>query len=420
MLPLLHPSPDDVLPPLEEEDQTGGRSRSQKRREYIAPEPVPPPLTPEQAWMTQTVDALIAHESSEPFLHPVTDDVVPGYSGVISQPMSIADVQRKIMDDAYATSLDPKSAFAADTRLIFTNCQAFNHEDSEIWGVAAELLERFDGMMRVYGRYGEALDLRCQYRYFCEDDDTIASLCSKFKLTTDPELMLALNRQNLPRCVPEEDLLIELDTPLREATLVWLPSYSIQYDEVDESGAPKTEEPPVLAESGILFIAYEDQTPKDIALSLGLSAKSLLLLNKTMLKGLTQNSKLVEGTALTLPRRQRDISKVEHRRWRAAADATGTKHAKLCASFTESLSGALHELRATGLATPFEPPIDDYIAPGYSRIIALPMALQTIEANLAAGMYTARDLTLGPLKFASHVRLVFRNCMLYNAAGSCA
>ena len=304
------------------------------------------------------------------------------------------------------------AAFADDVRLIFTNCRTYNHEDSEISKTAATLLAYFEKMLCVYNRYTEAASFSCRLRYFCEDDDTIASLCSKFRIA-DTELVLAMNRLDVPRCVPENELL-ELETPLIEATFVWLPGAVVaKYDGVGSAEGER----PVLAESKVVYIAEEDDTPRDLATSLGIMTSSLLILNKPLLKGLSQNSKLVRGTALVLPKRRSELSKVESRRWETACNADGMRLTRLFAATKKSLNTMLEDLRASGDTAPFEPPIDDTVAPGYSNVIAVPMALQIIEENISLGTYTA-DLAAGSLKFAAHVRLVFRNCMQYNAAGS--
>lgn len=74
----------------------------------------------------------------------------------------------------------------------------------------------------------------------------------------------------------------------------------------------------------------------------------------------------------------------------------------------------LKSLLANPKAGPFLVPVDPIALgiPDYFSVIKEPMDLGTIRQNLETGYY------VDPLLFADHVRLVFRNAMLYNAAHS--
>lgn len=76
--------------------------------------------------------------------------------------------------------------------------------------------------------------------------------------------------------------------------------------------------------------------------------------------------------------------------------------------------GILKGLMANPKAAPFMAPVDPVALgiPDYFHVIKEPMDLGTIRQNLEGGYYDDSDV------FADHVRLVFRNAMLYNAAHS--
>lgn len=74
----------------------------------------------------------------------------------------------------------------------------------------------------------------------------------------------------------------------------------------------------------------------------------------------------------------------------------------------------LKSLMSSSKATPFLVPVDPVALgiPDYFQVIKEPMDLGTIKQNLECGYYDDTSV------FADHVRLVFRNAMLYNAAHS--
>lgn len=57
-----------------------------------------------------------------PFVKPVTTDDAPNYFEVIKHPMDLQTVKKKLSNHEYRN----KEEFAADVRLIFTNCYKFN------------------------------------------------------------------------------------------------------------------------------------------------------------------------------------------------------------------------------------------------------------------------------------------------------
>lgn len=70
-----------------------------------------------------------------PFMYPVTDEDVPGYSSVIKSPMDLSTIRSKFDGRKYANSTE----FISDLNLMITNCFTFNKPDSEVYRHGEEL-----------------------------------------------------------------------------------------------------------------------------------------------------------------------------------------------------------------------------------------------------------------------------------------
>ncbi|XP_046846146.1 bromodomain adjacent to zinc finger domain protein 2B-like isoform X2 [Xenia sp. Carnegie-2017] len=78
------------------------------------------------------------HEEAWPFLVPVNPKQFPEYYTIILSPMDFHTMKVKLRDFQYTSRED----FAADTRLIFDNCNHYNEDESEI-GQAGKRLRQF-------------------------------------------------------------------------------------------------------------------------------------------------------------------------------------------------------------------------------------------------------------------------------------
>ena len=67
---------------------------------------------------------LCAHSLVSPFLEPVNASEVAGYSKVVTRPMDLSAVRRRLYN------YEHHSSFAEDVRLIWHNCLAFNDPGS--------------------------------------------------------------------------------------------------------------------------------------------------------------------------------------------------------------------------------------------------------------------------------------------------
>ena len=102
-----------------------------------------------------------AHDSAYPFLRPVDADSAPHYYEIIKKPMDLRTCWNKLqrsggkgngagkVRDGTGYENRP-SAFAADMRLIFTNCMAYNAKGSDIYDAAEELMGLFESLYATY------------------------------------------------------------------------------------------------------------------------------------------------------------------------------------------------------------------------------------------------------------------------------
>lgn len=78
------------------------------------------------------------HQSSWPFQRPVSQDEVPDYYNVITEPMDLETMEKRLEQDHYGSPED----FVRDAKLIFTNCRRYNNESTSYWKNANKL-EKF-------------------------------------------------------------------------------------------------------------------------------------------------------------------------------------------------------------------------------------------------------------------------------------
>jgi hypothetical protein len=78
------------------------------------------------------------------------DAVAPGYSDIVTDPMDLGKVEKRLAEGFYETPavLDkfgaPFIAFCADVRLVWSNCCLYNDKSSEIAQYAQALSKKFD------------------------------------------------------------------------------------------------------------------------------------------------------------------------------------------------------------------------------------------------------------------------------------
>lgn len=70
------------------------------------------------------------------FAWPVTDNIAPGYSSIITQPMDFSTMRQKIEDNLYNNLQE----FLADFKLMCTNAMEYNHVDTIYYKASKKLL----------------------------------------------------------------------------------------------------------------------------------------------------------------------------------------------------------------------------------------------------------------------------------------
>lgn len=93
---------------------------------------------------------LQAHPSSWPFLEPVSAKDVPDYFDVISHPMDMSLMMRKIRSGAYTTL----EAFSSDVYLMCSNCFSYNGPDTQYYKCAESIKKAYE---ETLGRYKDII-----------------------------------------------------------------------------------------------------------------------------------------------------------------------------------------------------------------------------------------------------------------------
>lgn len=79
-----------------------------------------------------------SHDDAWPFLEPVNPRLVPGYRKIIKNPMDFSTMRNKLLNGRYSSCVE----FAEDAELVFSNCQLFNEDESDV-GKAGLVLKKF-------------------------------------------------------------------------------------------------------------------------------------------------------------------------------------------------------------------------------------------------------------------------------------
>ncbi|KAL7271930.1 histone acetyltransferase [Rhizina undulata] len=93
---------------------------------------------PHYAQLLHLLNEMQNHQSAWPFQKPVNQDEVPDYYNVITEPMDLETMEKRLEEDAYGTPEE----FIRDAKLIFNNCRKYNNESTSYWKNANKL-EKF-------------------------------------------------------------------------------------------------------------------------------------------------------------------------------------------------------------------------------------------------------------------------------------
>lgn len=84
-------------------------------------------------------NVLSAFEKRDPqqfFAWPVTDNIAPGYSAIITSPMDFSTMRQKVEDNLYANL----NEFIDDFKLMCTNAMQYNHADTVYYKASKKLM----------------------------------------------------------------------------------------------------------------------------------------------------------------------------------------------------------------------------------------------------------------------------------------
>ncbi|XP_012937834.1 bromodomain-containing protein 8 isoform X2 [Aplysia californica] len=92
--------------------------------------------------------AAATHKFANVFLHPVTDDIAPGYRSVVLRPMDLSTIKKNIEGGIIRTTVD----FQRDMMLMFTNAIMYNSSDHNVYKMAQvmydDVMQHIEMMMQ--------------------------------------------------------------------------------------------------------------------------------------------------------------------------------------------------------------------------------------------------------------------------------
>ena len=79
------------------------------------------------------ISEMEAHEDAGAFLFPVNTKQFPTYKKVIKTPMDVAAIKKRLdLPPGNAAAYKSRDEFVEDVRLIFSNCEVFNEDNSPV------------------------------------------------------------------------------------------------------------------------------------------------------------------------------------------------------------------------------------------------------------------------------------------------
>jgi hypothetical protein len=124
---------------------------------------------------------------SDPFWEPVDEDYYTDYSDKVDEPMDLGSIARRVSVGFYAHA----DEFAEDVRKVWSNCQAYNDESSEIHNNSKDLGTHFEDLLsqlrNPVSKYSSPdMDRESEGR---DKDVSTATATSKAVLTTSDNVV---------------------------------------------------------------------------------------------------------------------------------------------------------------------------------------------------------------------------------------
>ena len=87
------------------------------------------------------ISEMMGMENAWPFIKPVNPKAFPTYKKVIKNPMDLTTIKKKLE----AGNMKSREDFVDDFRLIFTNCELFNEDESPVGLAGHAMRNHFEG-----------------------------------------------------------------------------------------------------------------------------------------------------------------------------------------------------------------------------------------------------------------------------------
>ena len=387
----------------------------------------------------EILNALKKDKNAKYFLKPVDLAAAPGYLDVVKKPMDLSLVTKRLeqgkYDYAASASLYDKSKminfFASDMRLIWSNCTAYNEPGYSIYDCSEKLGERFETLFvsmfseefREYltlphGSANESMPSvlsgsRSKRTRTLKDNAEESSI-----LTTDSKIIKILS--SIKKDKRASNFLLPVDTKAAPGYTevikkpMDLRTVTVQLKEgkynYSESASIATRSKAVNEFASDMRLIWNNcMTYNAPGSAIYESAKEL---GDTFEKMFESNFKDEFSRYLTRPKRKAVDSQGENGTDKSES-VRDLRYSKILTSIKKHKSSGFFML-----------PVDTKAAPGYTEVIKKPMDLGTVTIHLKEGKYdyseSASIATRSKAvnEFASDMRLIWNNCMTYNAPGS--
>ncbi|XP_013403178.1 uncharacterized protein LOC106168598 [Lingula anatina] len=96
--------------------------------------------------MMKVVDIVKRHKDSWPFWEPVQEEYAPGYRDIITRPMDMSTIEKKVKNREYRS----RREFIGDYKLMFSNCLEYNGPESEYIEMADAVEACFHRAVKKY------------------------------------------------------------------------------------------------------------------------------------------------------------------------------------------------------------------------------------------------------------------------------
>lgn len=340
----------------------------------------------EQKNCLKIVKSLMSDPLASPFLDPVDCTQFIDYKIKVKRPMHLKEIEKKLKNKQYST-LD---AFAADVRLVFSNCLVYNSDailSKAMRTTAIHLMKKFEQMLEKIGGIWPGI----KQRFKCHDiiekvlldrtDDVETAQWFKYPIQAYFETI---------DMVPP-GYFDYVKKPMDIGT-VSEKLHTAKYTNVSEFEADLS-----LVFENCLTYWQEDVNGKAYCDS---SRKLLAILKREMAQHF--------NTTVSSSKK----SLVKKKASSVAAKLRGIAEKDECLEIVKKLKA--HEMTiGEGVrirtAGPFLRPVDVSIYKDYREIVKEPIDLSKIERKLKTDRYTSLE------EFSADVHLIFTNCRTYNS-----